>query len=311
MRALRPGNAGSSAAEDPSRLLRNIRRTRAYREAFGDGVAEVPRRSRAEQLAEARAVKAARVLRKPAAAPRVHAPTSAVVEAQPALAALNVAKVAMPRAPQRLVAGALSGSQNDSGVLPLQPLVRAVCQAARGAKVEPAEIVRLGSRFWGCSGAPVSRMSTIRGLAEAVDIPEKRIGEMTCTLASAMVHVDRERRYSLEALLSCLARPSDLLCYIECVASDETPLKMAVRHSASLESSAVAASSRSAPSRVIQETGLPSISTGAGRITTTCKILQSEAQFGILVRAPSGELVSFVGRAQGWLQLLPRGPAQP
>jgi len=99
-----------------------------------------------------------------------------------------------------------------------------------------------------------------------------------------------------------------LLCYVEVVAADETPLPIGLDDSTIV--SAGAPSVVAASSAIIQQSQLPKLPVLAKTTTTTCKIMQSQARFGMVVRTVGGDIVTIMGVSGSFLQVLERTTAE-
>lgn len=289
------GAAG--VVEDASAAVKRFRRTRAYREAFADMPASEPR-TRAAQLADARA---ARVLKRPAAAPLAIVPAAPVVRTT---GASVVGPVVPPVAPTIVQQWNAYGGR-DTECLPVQPHLRGLAQHMSGLPAGTGDITLTANWLLGEAGEKCRIMSK-RATGSAVGLDERKIGPCSTMLASTFAHVDREHRFCAESALASSLPPEALLAYVEVSTFDETPLKLSLSISDALDpSTSSAAPGGGGPMAVLQHGPLLP-SAGSPRVTTPVKLLQSAAYFGMAVRTQSGEIVLLTGTTHNWLQAVSR-----
>lgn len=282
---------------------RQMRRTRYIREAFADIAGSEDEFNRDEQLAEARSRK---ILKRPAARPEV-APVVLVGAAgndgPPQHGTLVVQ--AIPSVPAGIMQELSSGLGESRGQLPLQSFVKGVMQIANPPREPQGHVRRLAE--WYCSpGKQRARTATKRAIADSTGVPDRRVGDITRSLASTAVHCDRELRHTLEALVVGSVEARRLLCYVEFETSDETPMKMGVAEGTRFARPGDISAFGSLSSSIPQHTGLPSSSSIELPRAVVCKILQSSSQFAMLVEGASGNLLTITGATLNWLQLLSR-----
>lgn len=279
-----------------------LRRAERFREAFSGVTVLGTSRTREEQLSDARAAKA----RKREAADAASAPAH-TTDAEAASLAIVAPAQKVPSVPEHVLAHALALVGPPREPLPLQVFLR-LLPGSPATTVARAEMSRL-AEWYLASSAKAGRMASKRATAAATEMSEKNVGSCLCLLASALVHQDRNLRVQVEALFTGPLADADLLCYIEFVSSDETPLRVGVQDSATTIAQASVAPVAPHGAVVHHSVAAP-LPPGASRIGVVSKLLQSVCEFAFLVRLRTGRLLVVRGRTHNWLQCLSRTTAE-
>jgi hypothetical protein len=133
------------------------------------------------------------------------------------------------------------------------------------------------------------RACSTAAFAAMIDCDPTHIPNYTKRLAATIVSFDRAAKHSLESAIVNSCSSDDLLIYVDCYRSDETPMK--VRSSSNLATtsprllvdSRVVLPAQDQLSMVLQQL-FPILSAGE-KCAITRKLLQSETKFGIVFKA--------------------------
>jgi hypothetical protein len=132
------------------------------------------------------------------------------------------------------------------------------------------------------------RACSTAAFAAMIGCDPTHVPSFTKRLAATIVHFDRAAKYSLEAAVVNSCASTDLLLYVDCYRSDETPMQVRSSSSiATLGSPPIAADALVVPAHAQLSVALqqlfPLLESGE-KCNITRKLLQSETKFGILFK---------------------------
>ena len=282
-------------AVDTSRRV-NVRRSRTFQDAFGDleGFVPEPRRSRAEQLEDARAAKARKTSMALAVVP---------TEGSIVVAPTRVARSRVPKLPPEVFAMAGAFAVVPRQPFTLQPFLRQSAMAAPPGAGADESLDSWKLAKWVLANQKGNfHVASKLAAATHLKIDPATVGRNTCRLACSLVNLDRDLKFQLEGALVNSIPEAHLLSYVEFVSSDETPMKVGVGEVNTM-SKAFQPPAPTDTTAIIHHSALP-FAPITKKHRAPCKLLESTSEYGMLVIMPNGQHCHITGSSPTWVQLL-------
>lgn len=130
-------------------------------------------------------------------------------------------------------------------------------------------------------------------------------------LANTVVHLERDNRCLIESACEATLPPASLLFLVDAARYDETPMKLSASppplKAAAAESEALDAGGAGEVGQLVLQQSSFHMAYVGRKASGVKKLLQSEGTWGFIIQDPSsGKLLTVIGRAATWLQLLER-----
>ena len=166
------------------------------------------------------------------------------------------------------------------------------------------------SQFYSSTGPTLH--TSKEGIGRVTGVDPQKIEPYLGLISNCMYHMEASTRLEVEAAVA--SSRCKLICYLDLMKYDETPMRVTIKQSASMLQASMPDAQQQAG-----RPGLPDIGLGSTTVktTSTSKLLQCIPKYAMLVQLPAmqGEdaadpYVLLFGTSLSWIQVIDRGTGQ-